>query len=506
MFLCITIAKLESELAKVTPGQTVGFVPTMGALHPGHQSLIERAVAENELVVVSIFVNPLQFAPHEDLGKYPRPLEQDRQICEHLGVKILFVPPVAEMGISEGGTTVVVPPSRMTSVLCGQYRPGHFQGVATIVTKLLNIVRPTIAYFGQKDAQQLAIIRRVVQDLNLRVIIKPCPIVREDSGLAYSSRNQYLSPRQKQEASALYRSLRQAKQAFIAGERNANQLLAIVEQALVQTPAIKLQYVQLVEPNTLMPLTAISKSGLLAMACYLEETRLIDNIILQVREPIIAIDGPAGAGKSTISRRVAHRLGLVYLDTGAMYRAITWLVGQKEIEIDDQEAVASLVQTAALELLPAENLHSPTRVKINGRDVTDAIRTPEVTAKVSQIAAQAAVRQKLVKLQQKWGEKGGLVAEGRDIGTNVFPDAELKIFLTASVEERARRRLLDLRNQGEIEINLLSLQQEIEQRDYLDTQRPLSPLKKADDAIEVNTDGLSIEQVTDKIMALAHFW
>jgi pantoate ligase/cytidylate kinase len=459
-------------------------------------------MAENELVVVSIFVNPLQFAPHEDLAAYPRQLEQDRQICARLGVKILFAPPVAEMGISEGETTIVVPPSGMTSGLCGQYRPGHFQGVATIVTKLLNLVRPTTAYFGQKDAQQLAIIRRLVQDLHLKVTIASCPIVREDLGLAYSSRNQYLSPQQKQEASALYRSLSKAKQAFTSGERNAAQLLAIVQQELRQTPAIKLQYAQLVEPATLTPLTAIDKSGLLAIACYLGETRLIDNIILEVRKPIIAIDGPAGAGKSTISRRVAQSLGLIYLDTGAMYRAITWLVQEQEIEVEDEEAIASLVQKATLELLPAENLHSSTRVKINGRDVTDAIRTPEVTAKVSQIAAQAAVRQNLVKLQRQWGEKGGLVAEGRDIGTNVFPDAELKIFLTASVEERARRRLLDLKNQGEADINLPSLQQEIEQRDYLDSNRPLSPLKKADDAIEVNTDGLSIDQVTEQIISL----
>ncbi len=504
MFLCSTITELQSELAKVTPGQTVGFVPTMGALHLGHQSLIKKAIAENELVVVSIFVNPLQFAPDEDLEKYPRSLEQDRQICQQLGVKILFAPPVAEMGIADGETTVVVPPSRMTSVLCGQYRPGHFQGVATIVTKLLNIVRPTVAYFGEKDAQQLAIIRRLVQDLHLGVIIRSCPIVREDSGLAYSSRNQYLNPPQKQAATALYRSLTKAKQAFLAGERNTNQLLTIVRHELAQTEAIKLQYVLLVEPNTLVPLTSITKSGLLAIACYLGETRLIDNIVLAVRKPIIAIDGPAGAGKSTISRRVAHRLNLIYLDTGAMYRAITWLVQQQEIDIEDEEAIASLVQTAVLELLPSENRHGPTIVKINGTDVTDAIRTPKVTAKVSQIAAQAAVRQKLVKLQQQWGEKGGIVAEGRDIGTNVFPDAELKVFLTASVQERARRRLADLKNQGETDIELSSLQQEIEQRDYLDSNRSISPLKKTDDAIEVNTDGLSIEQVTERIISLYH--
>jgi pantoate ligase/cytidylate kinase len=502
MFSFITIAQLQSELSKIDKSQSVGFVPTMGALHLGHQSLIEKAIAENELVVVSIFVNPLQFGENEDLDQYPRTLEADRQFCEGLGVKILFTPSLEEMTVSNRETTLVIPPVSMTSVLCGKYRKGHFAGVATIVTKLLNIVQPTVAYFGEKDAQQLAIIRRLVQDLHLPVIIKSSPIVREKSGLAYSSRNQYLNPQQKQEATALYGSLSKAKQLFLSGETNGDKLVEVVQQELALTSSLKLQYAELVDPETLKPLTKITKSALLAIACYVGETRLIDNVILELKQPIIAIDGPAGAGKSTISRRVASKLGLLYLDTGAMYRAITWLAIQKNMDIQNQEAIASLAQTATLELWPAKDFQTPTGVKINHQDVTLAIRTPEVTAKVSQIASQLGVRQKLVQWQKQWGEKGGLVSEGRDMGTTVFPEAKLKIFLTASVEERARRRLLDLQNQGQQEVDFSLLKQEIQQRDYLDSTRAISPLKKADDAIEVNTDGLTIEQVTEKIVKL----
>jgi pantoate ligase/cytidylate kinase len=185
-----------------------------------------------------------------------------------------------------------------------------------------------------------------------------------------------------------------------------------------------------------------------------------------------------------------------------MYRAVTWLVMQSEIEIEDHGAIAELVSQAKIELIPPSSPQAPLKVLINGKDVTEAIRTPQVTAKVSAIAAQAAVRQELVNLQRKLGKKGGVVAEGRDIGTNVFPDAEVKIFLTASAAERARRRSIDLKNQGETNIDLEQLQREIERRDEQDSNRVIAPLKKAIDAIEIITDGLTIEQVTDKIVQL----
>ncbi len=502
-----TVAGLRAYLKNQPLEPTLGLVPTMGALHPGHISLIRRAVTETDLVVVTIFVNPLQFGPHEDLDQYPRQWEQDCQLCQQLGVGVLFAPTHQEMGITNNlqktTTTTVMPPPSMISPLCGAFRPGHFPGVATIVTKLLTIVAPDLAYFGEKDAQQLAVIRRLVKDLNLSVTIKGCPIVREPSGLAYSSRNQYLSQEERQQALALFKGLKQAQDAFSKGERTAKGLITIVEQELGLNPGIKVQYVSLVNPDTLTALDTIKEVGLLAIAAYVGSTRLIDNIILRVRQPIIAIDGPAGAGKSTVTRRVAKALNLRYLDTGAMYRAIAWLVKGSGVSLDDPGAIAELVSQATLEFLPSTDDTAP-RLKINGEDITEAIRTPDVTALVSQVSAQWAVREKLVRYQQALGKKGGVVAEGRDIGTNVFPDADLKIFLTASVAERARRRWQEFQGQGHNRITLEQLEQEIEQRDYRDSHRSLAPLRQAVDAITINTDGLTIEEVTNKIIHLYH--
>lgn len=493
--------ELRRQLAHISPEQKIGLVPTMGALHIGHQSLIKRAIAETDFVVVSIFINPLQFGENEDFEQYPRQLEQDKKICEQFGVNLLFTPSAQEMNTLNPETTMVIPPPSMTSVMCGKYRKGHFQGVATIVTKLFNLIRPDIAYFGQKDAQQVAIIKRMVQDLSLRVKVQSCPIIREESGLAKSSRNQYLTETEKQEAIVLFRSLSLARHHFFQGERNTNNLINLIKQEFAQT-SLQLQYAEIVDPDTLKPLNPIITSGLLAIAAYCGETRLIDNMILTVKKPIIAIDGPAGAGKSTVSRRVAHQLGFIYLDTGAMYRAITWLILQAEIPVNDEQAIANLIQSAEIELIPNDDLNVSVKVKINQQDVTQAIRTPQVTAQVSKIASQKAVREKLVKLQKSFGEQGGIIAEGRDIGNNVFPQAELKIFLTASVIARAKRRLLDLGKQGEKNINLAQLEAEIAQRDHLDSTRQLSPLQKAEDAIEINTDELSIEQVINKIFTL----
>ena len=502
------IAELRSYLVDRQKSQhTIGLVPTMGALHRGHLSAIERAIAENQTVVVSIFVNPLQFAPTEDLDNYPRQLEQDLELCDRLGVEVVFAPSAEEMNSSGNtkalaNTTIVLPPQSMSEVMCGRYRRGHFTGVATIVTKLLNIVQPDRAYFGQKDAQQLAIIHRLVKDLCIPVEIVPCPTVREPSGLALSSRNQYLTPTEKAQAAQIYRSLQQAKTAFAKGESSSQTLMEIVRQELAATEQVKIQYVELVDPASLQSLKQIERSGLLAIAAYVGSTRLIDNIVLQKRQPIVAIDGPAGAGKSTVTRRLAHKLGLLYLDTGAMYRAVTWLVMESGIAMSDGEAIANLLQDLDLKLISPNGAELPTQVLVNGREVTNAIRTLEVTANVSEIASKASVREKLVEMQQQWGKKGGLIAEGRDIGTHVFPDAELKIFLTASVAERARRRWQDLQNQGQENIDIKQLERDIQQRDERDSNRAIAPLKKADDAIELVTDNLAIDEVVAKIAKL----
>ncbi|BAQ59675.1 pantoate--beta-alanine ligase [Geminocystis sp. NIES-3708] len=499
MLIVARITNLETERKKISSELKIGFVPTMGALHLGHESLIKQAVTENDYVVVSIFVNPLQFSIDEDLDKYPRQLEKDIELCEKLGVNLLFTPSEEEMNTLKGEITFVTPPLSMMSVLCGKYRQGHFQGVATIVTKLFNLIQPNIAYFGQKDAQQVAIIKKMVNDLHIPVKIKACTIIRGNSGLALSSRNQYLSSQEKEEATLLFKSLTLAKEAFLKGEKNTHKLIIIIQNEFKNHPFLSLQYIEIVDPETLKPLTIIADSALMAIAAYCGDTRLIDNLILTVRKPIIAIDGPAGAGKSTVSRRLAHELGFLYLDTGAMYRAITWLVMENKIDVTDEKAIATLVNTAEIDLFPSPDLNIPVTVKVNQKDVTQVIRTPLVTANVSKVSAQKSVREKLVKLQQEYGIQGGIVAEGRDIGTNVFPTAQLKIFLTASPTARAKRRLIDLKNQGENNINLEGLINDIQQRDYLDSTREISPLRKAENAIEIITDDFTIEEVINNI-------
>ncbi len=484
---------LEAQPTAISP-PTIGFVPTMGALHQGHRSLIDRARQENDLVIVSIFVNPLQFAPGEDLDKYPRQLAADRQLCTEAGVDVIFSPTTKSLNLGDE-LTQVVPPTSLTSGLCGRARPGHFTGVATIVTRLLQIIRPTNSYFGQKDAQQVAIIRKLAQDLYLPGRIVTCPIVRANNGLALSSRNQYLSAEQQKQAANIYRSLQQAQDLFMKGDRSTNNLLTVVRSTLQNYPEIQLDYLELVNPQTMAPLDAIETSGLLAIAAKVGNTRLIDNLLLIQQLPIIAIDGPAGAGKSTVTKLVAKTLGLQFLDTGAMYRAVTWLVLQAQLPLDSAAEIAELVAKSKIEL-------QGDRVLINGQDISAEIRSLEVTSKVSAIAALGAVRIALVQQQQSIGRNGGIVAEGRDMCTHVFPDAGVKIFLTATVGERAKRRLVDLHANGDIDISLAELEASIAERDRLDSTRAIAPLKKAATATEIVTDGMSIEQVVAEIVNL----
>jgi pantoate ligase / CMP/dCMP kinase len=523
-----TVAEFHHYQAKQSReeqiGQSIGFVPTMGALHVGHLSLIQQARQACDQVVVSIFVNPLQFGPHEDLDQYPRPTAEDTALCQSAGVDVIFMPSsetlygVAYPNLST--VTQVMPPASMTQGLCGRTRPTHFQGVATVVTKLLNIVRPTYAYFGQKDAQQVAILKRLSQDLNLPGEIVVCPIVRASDGLALSSRNRYLNTSERQQATLLYKSLQAAKSAFQTGERESHPLVQAAQKVLLTEPSVQLDYLELVHPDTLKPLQVVNTVGMMAIAAQVGKARLIDNIVLSAtdlsatdlsaidlaesRSPIIAIDGPAGAGKSTVARQLAHQLGLLYLDTGAMYRALTWFVLQQQVEPTDATAVAELLPHCQIQLIAnvENNQPQPPQVIVNGQDVTQAIRTIAVTDQVSTIAAQAAVRSKLVEQQQQYGIQGGIVADGRDIGTQVFPHAELKIYLTASVQARAQRRYRDLEAAKQPLPTLGDLTQAIAERDRKDSTRPVSPLRKAADAIEIVTDSLTAEQVIEKIAEL----
>lgn len=497
-----TTAGLQAALDALSSRTTLGFVPTMGALHAGHAALIQRARQECDAVVVSIFVNPLQFGPQEDLDRYPRALEADTALCQQLGVDLLFVPSVAEL--YPGGMehlTVVEPPRELTERLCGRSRPGHFRGVATIVLKLLHLVQPDRAYFGQKDAQQLAIIRRCVADLNLGVEIIGCPIVRDADGLALSSRNQYLSDSDRATALALSQSLEAASSAFRQGCFEASDLLGRVHHHLRQFPQLRLDYAELVHPQTLAPLERIETVGLLAMAAWVGDTRLIDNCLLDRRLPILAVDGPAGAGKSTVTRLAAQTLGLQYLDTGAMYRAVTWWCLEKNIDLNDEPTVVEAIAHCQLRL-DSSDPHQLTRVWINDRDVSQAIRSLEVTQRVSQIAALRGVRRLMVQQQRAIGANGGIAAEGRDIGTHVFPEAGLKIFLTASPEERAQRRWQELQQQGQCDVSYGELLAQITARDIADQQRTYAPFRKAADAIEVCTDHLGIDEVVSKIVHL----
>lgn len=260
-------------------GATVGLVPTMGYLHEGHLSLVRRARERCGRVVMSLFVNPLQFGPQEDFERYPRDLARDEGLAREAGVDALFAPTVAEMYPREPLSYVTV--ERLTEGLCGRSRPGHFRGVATVVTKLLHIVEPDVAFFGQKDIQQLRVIEQMVADLNFPTAIEGCPIVREADGLAMSSRNVYLSPEHRRQAPAIYAALRRAEEALAAGERDGERLLQIVREGIGQAPEAKIDYVSLVDYGSLEPVARVEARAILAAAVWLGATRLIDNVILE---------------------------------------------------------------------------------------------------------------------------------------------------------------------------------------------------------------------------------
>jgi pantoate--beta-alanine ligase len=278
MTICKTAAEMRAHSHARRQGGRLGFVPTMGALHAGHLSLVRAAREQCDSTAVSIFVNPAQFAPHEDLDQYPRSLERDRELLEKEGVDLLFVPSNQEMYPPGSSTWVQV--EGLSDKLCGQSRPGHFRGVTTVVAELFHIVQPDCAFFGQKDAAQLAIIRRMVRDLHMPVEIVACPIVREADGLAMSSRNTYLDHQQRRAAAALYRSLMRVQKDFGAGERNAARLIGAGIGTISAEPSLRLDYFEIVDPQTLAPLTEVDRPALVAVAAFLGTTRLIDNLAL----------------------------------------------------------------------------------------------------------------------------------------------------------------------------------------------------------------------------------
>ncbi len=260
------------------PSQTWGFVPTMGYLHEGHLSLVSRAAAENDHVAVSIYVNPTQFAPHEDLASYPRDMDGDLALLEALNVDLVFTPD--DSIIYPAGFQTAVTVNELSKPLEGASRPTHFQGVTTIVAKLFNIIQPTRAYFGQKDAQQAIVLQRMVQDLNYDLEMVICPIAREEDGLARSSRNKYLSPAQRQAATVLSRALKRAEEAYKDGERQGGKLRAIMRSAIEEERLARIDYVSAANPQTLAELDEIENGVLLSTAVFFGKTRLIDNILI----------------------------------------------------------------------------------------------------------------------------------------------------------------------------------------------------------------------------------
>lgn len=261
-------------------GLTVGLVPTMGYLHEGHQSLIKKAVEENDRVVVSVFVNPIQFAPNEDLETYPRDLEADKRLCDSTGADLIFHPTPDEM--YPDGFSTHIQMDNLTKELCGKTRPTHFGGVCTVVGKLFNIVKPDKAYFGQKDAQQLAIIKRMVRDLNFDIEIVGCPIIREPDGLAKSSRNTYLNADERKAALILSKAIKLGEELVADGERNAQNVIKAMTDKINTEPLARIDYVNVVDALSIEPLDVIKGEVLVAIAVYIGKTRLIDNFITAI--------------------------------------------------------------------------------------------------------------------------------------------------------------------------------------------------------------------------------
>lgn len=281
MELIAKINKLKAVVRKMRgAGNSIGFVPTMGALHDGHLMLVKKAREVADTVLVSVFVNPIQFGRGEDFEHYPRNLSHDVELLTRAGVDYVFAPAIEEFYPKDFDTYVEV--ERLSEPLCGKFRPGHFRGVATVVAKLFTIVEPDYAFFGQKDAQQAGVIRRMARDLKFPVDVRVCPIVREEDGLAMSSRNAYLSPDERRAATVLYRSLCRAAALVLEGERQAGRVRQAVADMIQAEPLARLEYFEIVDTADFQPVAALQGGGLMALAVYIGKTRLIDNLLVDV--------------------------------------------------------------------------------------------------------------------------------------------------------------------------------------------------------------------------------
>ncbi len=498
MQLKILHTKSELEAWINDQNSAIILIPTMGGLHAGHQFLIRKAKENSNLkdpiIIVSIFVNPLQFNENEDFEKYPRSLKRDSELAFASGADAIWAPNVSE--VFPGGEDYhfkIKVPLTLHKQLCGANRKGHFDGVATVIIRLIKLIQPATLILGEKDWQQLIIIRKLFQELSIPTKIESYPTFRDKDGLAYSSRNSYLSNFEKHKALSLPQSLKEVRDEF-----NTTQIINLEKVASkLKENDLEIEYLKIVDAYTLKEREDTNSLCLLAAAVRCGTTRLIDHTFLMKREPIIAIDGPAGAGKSTVTKEISKKLGLIYLDTGSMYRAVTWLIQRDLIDPDNKVMIDQILENVKLEFKNSNE--DKQKILINNIDVTEQIRSPKVTSLVSKIASLESVREALTSQQKLIGAKGGIVAEGRDIGTVVFPDAEVKVFLTASPKERARRRYLDLKKRGYQSPKIEDLEREIKERDLQDSQREIAPLMKAEDAIELITDGMNIQEVITEI-------
>ena len=505
----VVILRSNSELDQwlATGHGPVHFVPTMGGLHRGHQQLIRAARRAGARVLVSVFVNPTQFGAGEDFTIYPRHPDGDAQQAAAAGADAVWFPTVEHVygdanprDVRTGSSSRIKP--SLIQTLCGPWRPGHFEGALMVMEQLLERVQPGLVVMGEKDWQQLTVVRQCLPAFyEKRCRLLPVPVVREGDGLPCSSRNSRLSPAQRRQAALLPQALGDAEAAVQGGERRATVLEQLV-RARLDAAGLRVDYAQLVHPLTLQPCPHLDGVALLGVAVQVGTARLLDHGVLLSRQPIIAIDGPAGTGKSTVTRLLAARLGLLHLDTGAMYRAVAWLMLENQQPVRSDRGLQQLLETMDLQLAWGD--HGQQVIRINGVDVSDAIRLPRITATVPRVAALAEVRQVLTRQQRVFGRQGGLVSEGRDMGTAVFPQAELKVYLTATAAERARRRAADMTQRGQTPPPLATLEAQIAERDHLDRTRTEAPLRPAEDGVMVATDGIGVEQVVDELEDLFH--
>ena len=492
-----TILKTINDLNKWKNNlkANINFVPTMGNLHKGHLKLIEVAKKdESNKTLVSIFINPLQFNDKKDFQNYPKTLEIDINLAFEAGANAIFIPNEKEI-LNNKNIIHKKASKNLTSNLCGQSRKGHFDGVCTIVLIMLKIINPKKMFLGEKDWQQVLILKNMISELNLKVDINSIPTQRDLDGVPFSSRNNLLTNSERKDLQFFSEELKNAKKNF---EENKKIDLGKILKSL-RNRNIKIEYLQHLTAFSLSESIDRENITILAGAILCGTTRLIDHVFLMKRKPIIAIDGPAGSGKSTVTKLIAKQLNFIYLDTGAMYRALSWFLINEKINFEDQDNLKNFLTT--INIAFKTNSNAEQDVFINNICVTEKIRSQEVSSIVSSIAAIKIVREFLVKEQRKLGDYGGIVAEGRDIGTTVFPKAEVKIFLNASINERAKRRKIELEKKGE-NINFNKLKDQIKKRDLNDSSRKISPLAKADDALEVITDNYSAEQIKEKIIKI----